>query len=75
MKFVEMTGKTLARVITEGEIHASDLEAAGITDDSVIRINEQGDVEVRRPHGWDVVGGLLGEFQDRIRHTTGMEWV
>ena len=75
MKFVEMTGKTLSVLITEGELHVSDLETAGISADTIIRINEQGDIEVRRPAAWDVVGGLIGEYKDRIRHITGMEWV
>jgi len=74
MKFVEMTGSTLEQLINEGELHASDLETAGITPDTIVRVNEQGDIEVRRPAGWDVVGGLIGEYKDRIRHITGMEW-
>ena len=74
MKFVEITGKTLAGIITEGELHSSDLETAGITHDTIVRINEQGDIEVRRPKGWDVVGGLIGDYKERIRHMTGMDW-
>jgi len=74
MKFVEMTGRTLSVLITEGELQTSDLETAGISADTIVRINEQGDIEVRRPAGWDVVGGLIGEYKDRIRHVTGMEW-
>lgn len=75
MKFVEMTGGTLAVLINEGELHANDLETAGISVDTIVRVNEQGDIEVRRSAGWDVVGGLIGEYRDRIRHVTGMEWV
>jgi hypothetical protein len=74
MKFVEMTGKRLAELINDGELHAADLESAGITSDTIVRINEQGDIEVRRTNCWDVVGGLLGEYRERIRRITGMEW-
>ncbi len=74
MKFVEMTGRSLAQLINDGELHAQDLESAGILDDTIVRVNEQGDIEVRRPKGWDVVGGLLGEYRERIRRITGMEW-
>ena len=37
-------------------------------------LNRQGDIEVRRPSGWDVIGGLLGEFDERIRRETGLDW-
>ena len=75
MKFVELSGRTLGQLIKDDEIPAADLLKVGVTDDSVVRINEQGDIELRRPDGWDVIGGLLGDFHARIRHQTGMEWV
>ncbi len=75
MKFVELSGRALAQLIRDDEIPAGDLVRVGVTDDSVVRINEQGDIELRRPEGWDVIGGLLGDFRNRIRHETGMEWV
>lgn len=74
MKFIEITGSTLARLVNDGELHVEDLQSAGILDDTIVRINEQGDIEVRRPASWDVVGGLLGEYRERIRRVTGMEW-
>ena len=74
MKFVEMTGKSLAALVRDDEINSEDLQKAGVTDDCVVRINEQGDIELRRPRGWDVIGGLLGDYQARIRRETGMEW-
>ena len=74
MKFVEMTGKTLVGLIHEDEMDPDDLRKTGVTDDSVVRINEQGDIELRRPDGWDVIGGLIGDFQTRIRKHTGMDW-
>lgn len=74
MSFIEMTGKTLAQVIDDGELHHDDLESAGVDDGAIIRVNRQGDIEVRRRYGWDVIGGLLGEFDERIRKETGLDW-
>lgn len=75
MKFVEMTGKTLESLLTEDELNANNLSAAGVEEHTVIRVNEQGDVEVRRPDRWDLIGGLLGDFVERIKRQTGMDWV
>lgn len=75
MKFVELSGRVLAHLVRDEEMPSSELAKAGVTDDSVVRINEQGDIELRRPEGWDVIGGLLGDFRSRIRQQTGMEWV
>jgi hypothetical protein len=74
MKFIEMTGKTLASILREEELHASDLGSAGIEDDTIVRVNEHGDIEVRRPDRWDVIGGLLGNYLVRIKEITGMDW-
>jgi len=74
MKYVEMTGRTLERIVSDGELHHSDLQAAGVGEDSIVRVNQQGDIEVRRADGWDVVGGLLGEFEKRIHEETGLDW-
>lgn len=74
MAFIEMTGATLDRIISEDELHHDNLEEAGVTDQTIVRVNRQGDIEVRRPHGWDVVGGLLGDFEQRIKHETGLDW-
>lgn len=74
MHFIEMTGKTLANIVSDDEISVSDLRRAGVEDDTIIRINMQGDIEVRRPDRWDVIGGLLGNFEERIRKSTGMSW-
>jgi hypothetical protein len=75
MKFVEMSGKVLRRVVSDDELHPRELAKLGVTDESVVRINRQGDIELRRADRWDVIGGLLGEFEDRIKHQTGMDWV
>jgi hypothetical protein len=74
MKFIELTGATLAEIVKEDELHAADLSSAGIQPESIVRINEQGDIELRRQEGWDVVGGLLGEFVERVSRTSGLDW-
>lgn len=74
MKFIEMTGASLKKIITDGELHGSDLESSGVFDDSIVRVNEHGDIEFRKPHKWDVIGGLLGNFEDRVREKTGYDW-
>lgn len=75
MKFIEMTGHTLARIITVKELHSHNLSAAGVSNDSIVRVNELGDIEVRRNDRWDIIGGLLGNYDERIRQITGLEWV
>jgi len=74
MKFIEMTGEQLAEIVNDGELHIEDLESAGVYTNSIVRINEQGDIEVRRSNKWDVIGGLLGSFEERIRKETGCDW-
>ncbi len=74
MKFIEMTGKTLKALVRDDELHVDDLAGAGIADDTIIRVNLQGDIEVRRPDRWDVIGGLLGQFEERMKDETGLDW-
>jgi hypothetical protein len=74
MKFIEMTGKSLKRLIAEDELHAGDLASTGVEDDTIVRINRQGDIEVRRTDRWDVIGGLLGNYEQRIKQETGLDW-
>jgi len=74
MKFIPITGRTLMKVVADGEITPDQLRDAGVTGDSVIRINQQGDIEVRNRQGWDVIGGLLGDFEGRLRKATGLDW-
>ncbi len=74
MSFIEMTGATLDKIISEDELHHDNLQEAGVGDSTIVRINRQGDIEVRRAKGWDVVGGLLGEFEHRIHEETGLHW-
>jgi hypothetical protein len=75
MKFIEMSGKSLLRVLSGDEPNPDELVQLGVTDESVVRINRQGDIELRRSDRWDVIGGLLGEFELRIKRETGLEWV
>jgi hypothetical protein len=74
MRFIEMTGKTLKRLISSDELHVSDLGTSGVGDDTIVRINRQGDIEVRRLDRWDVIGGLLGNYEQRIKLETGLDW-
>jgi len=75
MQFIEMTGKTLQRVVRDDELHPNELAALGLCDESVVRINRQGDIEFRRSNRWDLIGGLLGEFEERIKNETGLDWL
>ncbi len=75
MQFMEMTGRTLAQIVADDELNHANLEAAGVEDDTIVRINEHGDIEVRRPARWDVIGGLLGDYVDRVKVKTGLDWV
>jgi hypothetical protein len=74
MDFIEMAGKTLQRVVSDDELHPHELDRLGVTDESVLRVNRQGDIELRRNNRWDVIGGLLGEFEDRLKRETGLDW-
>ena len=74
MKFIEMTGKTLREIVQEDELHVEDLTSAGVLSDTFVRINEQGDIEVRRTDRWDVIGGLLGNYGPRIKKKTGLDY-
>jgi hypothetical protein len=74
MRFIEMTGHALLSMLEPEEIAADDLQRVGLTDTCLIRVNEQGDVEVRRHDRWDVVGGLLGGFAHRAERASGRTW-
>jgi ribosome biogenesis SPOUT family RNA methylase Rps3 len=72
MKFVEITGATLLKLTDSNEV--PQLRAAGVTDESKIRINPQGDIELQKRGSWIVIGGLLGDYASRIRKLTGQDW-
>lgn len=72
--FIEMTGASLDRIIATDELHHESLAAAGVGPNTIVRVNRQGDIEVRRTDGWDIVGGLLGEFETRVKEVTSLNW-
>jgi hypothetical protein len=74
MSFIEMNGAALERIIVDDELHVGGLAEAGVQDNTIVRVNRQGDIEVRRAEGWDVIGGLLGDFAERVRRETGLDW-
>lgn len=74
MKFIELSGKTLQKMLQADEMSPEQLEASGVTENSIVRVNQQGDIEVRRPDCWDVIGGLLGDFDRRLKHESGLDW-
>ena len=75
MEFIELTGRSLRRVIEQDQELLSRLDALGVGEESILRVNRQGDIELRRPRRWDVIGGLLGEFENRLRQVTGLDWL
>lgn len=74
MKFIEMTGESLDKIINDGEIHADGLRGAGVESSTIVRVNQHGDIEVRRSDTWDIIGGLLGDYETRVRQETGLDW-
>jgi hypothetical protein len=73
-QFIEMSGKTLLEVVTENELSTAEMHKIGMTRHSIVRVNRQGDIELRRMSGWDVIGGLLGDFEERLKRETGLDW-
>jgi len=74
MQFIEMSGAVLFRLLHPDEINPDDLRSAGVTDQCVVRVNPQGDIELRGREGWEVIGGLLGDFATRVKRETGLDW-
>ncbi len=72
MKFVNIDGATLLKLANEDEIEG--LRSSGVSDESQVRINPQGDIEILQKSGWAVIGGLLGDYESRIRKLTGLDW-
>jgi hypothetical protein len=73
-QFIELTGKTLLDVVNEGEIDLGELHKAGVTGDSILRINKYGEIELRCKASWMLVGGLIGNFEERLMNLTGLDW-
>lgn len=74
MEFIELTGKTLLDVVNEGEVDFKQLHDAGVNSDSIIRINRFGEIELRNRSEWTLVGGLIGNFEERLQKMTGLDW-
>ena len=74
MQFIEMTGKTLLGLTGIDALQPDELRKLGVDDASVVRINRQGDIEIRRVERWDVIGGLLGDYDHKVRAATRLEW-
>jgi hypothetical protein len=74
MRFIEMTGKTLISMVDVHDLEEEALARAGVNADSIVRVNEQGDIEVRRHDRWDVIGGLISDFEVRLHKQTGLDW-
>jgi hypothetical protein len=72
MNFVEITGATLLQLADSDQIEG--LRAAGVTEQSKIRINPQGDIEIHQKGSWSIIGGLIGDYASRIRKLTGLDW-
>ena len=73
-QFIELSGKTLLRLLTDNEPNPRELAEVGVNDRSILRVNRQGDIELRRHDRWDLIGGLLGDFEARVRQETGLDW-
>jgi hypothetical protein len=73
-QFIELSGKTLLRILTDNEPDPRELAEVGVEDQSILRVNRQGDIELRRRDRWDLIGGLLGDFEARVRGETGLDW-
>ena len=73
-QFIELTGKTLLDVVNDGEIDVKQLHDAGVRGDSILRINRHGEIELRKKSKWVLVGGLIGNFEERLMNLTGLEW-
>ena len=76
MEFIEMTGMTLLKIVAadDGEPTHDQLEEVGVNNESLVRVNRQGDIELRRKDSWDLIGGLLGKFEERLHDATGRDW-
>ena len=74
MEFIEMSGKSLFAVVRDEEHPRESLESSGVREDSVVRINRHGEIELRLRDRWELIGGLLGDFDHRIEEATGFTW-
>ena len=73
-QFIELTGTKLLDVVNEGEVDFKQLHDAGVRGDSILRINRHGEIELRGKAHWFLVGGLIGNFEERLMNLTGLDW-
>jgi len=73
-QFIELSGKTLLDVVNEGEVDIGQLHQSGVTGDSILRINRHGEIELRCKSSWMLVGGLIGNFEERLMNLTKLDW-
>ncbi|MDA7980382.1 MAG: hypothetical protein MPJ50_16615 [Pirellulales bacterium] len=74
MEFIELTGRQLLEMADGETLSPDELKSAGVQADSVVRVNRQGDIELRKTAGWDVIGGMIGEFEARVKQATNLDW-
>jgi len=74
MKLIELTGRALMSMRDSYEVSPEAVQRVGLTDTCLVRVNQQGDIEVRRHDRWDVIGGLLGNFEHRTENASGRTW-
>lgn len=75
MPFIELTGKTLLDLVNDGELDLRQLRQSGVGGDSILRINEYGEIELRARDEWQLVGGLVGDFEHRLQQMTQLDWL
>ncbi len=49
MQFIEMSGKRLLHMAKDTGPSPTELAEIGVKDNSIVRVNRQGDIELRRP--------------------------
>lgn len=74
MEFIEMSGKMLLHLADHDGLSPAELASVGVKNESIVRVNRQGDIELRRVDRWDVIGGLIGDFEHRVKKATGLDW-
>lgn len=74
MEFIEMLGKQLFHLVRSEEMDADTLKSMGVQAESLVRINRHGDLEVRNASSWDIIGGMIGDFEERVQKETGRDW-
>ena len=74
MKFIELSGKSLRTLLKGDELSPEELDSAGVADDTIVRINQQGDIEVSPPGSLGRDRRPLGRLQAALEasHAPGL---